>query len=74
MCHFPYWVPPASVSPIVGVPCVTETMLGIFTPLLLSCGEDAPPPTHTQERLWWSREVKSLPEFLQAAQAATGSE
>lgn len=58
--------------PILGSPSLCEPHWGS----VLCARDDArhfyiasfvgkmPPPTHTQERLWWSREVKSLPEFL----------
>lgn len=56
MDHFPYWVPPASVSPTVGVPCVPQTMLGIVTSFFTAVGKmpspphpPPPPATHTGE-------------------------
>lgn len=48
MDHFPYWVPPASVSPTVGVPCVPQAMLGIVTSFFTAVGKM--PPCHTHRR------------------------
>lgn len=49
MDHFPYWVPPASVSPTVGVPSVPQTMLGIVTSFFTAVGKMPPTTTHTGE-------------------------